>query len=215
MNKQFPEDILLIIFITITSIVCIITLPLENYHLNLLFYILLGMFLPGYALLAAMYPSKYDLGRFKRIFGSITLSILLTLIFVIISDYNILGITISKGFIIIGVLTILLSIDALEGNMRTSKTNSENDIPNKEIEVFRWKYSMRDIYIIIFLTLLSLVIVILPTKYTGYTFYPLKSFFSLLLIFSSSFAFWTAVVPISKPQNSYCYSLLLYLEYYF
>jgi len=195
MKKPFPKDILLIMLLTVVSIFGIFTFPLEKYPLNIASYILLAIFLPGYALMASIYPLKEDLGLLKRIFGSIILSILLTLLFVIMVNYKIFGINFSIAFLIIGILTILLSIDALEGNRRNSP--KDNFKPNEEIEIYNIHHSVKDISIVIFLTLLSLAILSIPLKYMGSSFiYNLKPVFSYLLIFIvSGYAFWAALVP--------------------
>ena len=203
MKKQFPKDILLIILLTIVSILCIYTLPLAKYPLNIISYIILGLFLSGYALMAAMYPVKEDLGWFKRIFGSIIVSALISLLFIFVSHYNILGISFSSAFIIIGIITILLSIDALEGYTRKSKISQDNVKQNGETEIYKLNHSIKDLYFLIVLTLLSLSIVALPTKYLeGSILYPLKTVFSVLIIFLSGYAFWAAVIPLTKLGRS-------------
>lgn len=197
MKKPFPKDILLIMLLTVVSIFGIFTFPLEKYPLNIASYILLAIFLPGYALMASIYPLKEDLGLLKRIFGSIILSILLTLLFVIMVNYKIFGINFSIAFLIIGILTIILSFDALEGKMRSSRRQENNVKPNEEIEIYNIHHSVKDISIVIFLTLLSLAILSIPLKYMGSSFiYNLKPVFSYLLIFIvSGYAFWAALVP--------------------
>ena len=202
MKKHFPIDILLIILLAIIAILCVYTLPLAKYPLNIISYIILGLFLPGYALMAAIYPMKDELGWFKRILGSIIVSALISLLFILISHYNILGISFSSAFIIIGVITILLSIDALEGYTRKSKI--EKDVKkNGESEIYTLNHSFKDLYILIVLTLLSLTIVALPTKYIeGSILYPLKTVFSVLIIFLSGYAFWAAVIPLTKLGRS-------------
>lgn len=124
MKKAFPNDIILVIILTIISVICIITLPLGEYPINIISYILLAIFLPGYALIAAIYPLKENLGSLTRITESVMFSILLTLLFVLLVDYNIFGITLHIAFWIIGFLTIILSIDALEGYDKASKINA-------------------------------------------------------------------------------------------
>lgn len=199
MKRQFPKDMIIIILISLISILFIYISPLQNYPFNILSYILLGLFLPGYALLAAIYPLKQELGRLERIFGSIIISILLTLLLVFIYDYNLLGINISNAYIILGILTILLSIDALEGKLRNSRINNENGKPVYENEEFNLNHSLKDIYIIIFLTLISLAIIVLPSKYiASYLFFHLKVVLSLLIVFLSGFAFLTAITPIGN-----------------
>lgn len=196
MKKPFPKDILLIMLLTVVSIFGIFTFPLEEYPLNIGSYILLAIFLPGYALMASIYPRKEDLGLLKRVFGSIIVSILLTLLFVIMVNYKIFGINFSIAFLIIGILTIILSFDALEGKMRSSRRQENNVKLNENIEIYRFQYSIKDLYIVIFLTLLSLTILTIPPKYIeGSVLYPLKTVFSYLLLFISGYVFWAALVP--------------------
>lgn len=194
MKNPLHKGIVLVILLTLLSIVCIITLPLTKYPINIVSYLLLGLFLPGYAFMVATYPLKDDLRLFKRIFGSIILSGFLTLLLILISYYQIIGISYSSVFLLIGILTILLSIDALDGIRRNS--NEDNFVPKKEIEIYNIHHSMKDISIVIFLTLLSLVILALPIKYIGSFFISiLKPFFSYLLLFISGYVFWAVLVP--------------------
>ena len=198
MKKHFPKDILLIILLAIIAILSVYTLPLAKYPLNIISYIILGLFLSGYALMAAIYPMKDELVWWKRILGSIVISALISFLFILISHYNILGISFSSAFIIIGVLTILLSIDALEGYNRKSKMQ-EDVKKNGESGIYNLNHSFKDLYILIVLTLLSLTIVAIPIKYIESSiFYPLKTVFSLLIIFLSGYAFWAAVIPLTK-----------------
>ena len=182
MKNPFPKGIVLIILLTVVSMFCIVYFPLSKYPINIVSYLLLGLFLPGYAFMAATYPLKDDLSMFKRISGSIIISVFLALLLVLISYYQIIGISYSSAFLLIGILTILLSIDALDGIRRNSK--EDNFIPKEEIEIYNIHHSIKDISIVIFLTLLSLVILSIPLKYIGSSFiYILKPFFSYLLIF--------------------------------
>ena len=148
--------------------------------------------------MAAIYPMKDEVLWWKRIIGSIIISALISLLFILISKYNILGMSFSSAFIIIGVITIMLSIDAFEGYMRKSKLQ-EDVKKNGKTEIYNLNHSIKDLYIIIVLTLLSLTIVALPTKYIeGSILYPIKTVFSVLIIFLSGYAFWAAVIPLIK-----------------
>ena len=95
--------------------------------------------------MAALYPIKEDLNWFKRIFGSITISALISILFILISKYNILGISFSSAFIIIGIITILLSIDASEGYMRKSKLSQETVKQTEETEIYKLNHSIKDL----------------------------------------------------------------------
>ncbi|WP_052374317.1 DUF1616 domain-containing protein [Methanobacterium sp. SMA-27] len=195
MKNPLPKGIVLIILLTVISMFCIVYFPLNKYPINLVSYLLLGLFLPGYAFMVATYPLKNDLSMFKRISGSIIISGLLALLLLLISYYQIIGISYSSVFLLIGILTILLSIDALGGSRRNSK--EDNFKPNEEIAIYNIHHSIKDISIVIFLTLLSLVILSIPIKYMGNSFiYILKPVFSYLLIFIvSGYAFWAALIP--------------------
>ncbi|MBZ2166326.1 DUF1616 domain-containing protein [Methanobacterium spitsbergense] len=194
MKNPLPKGIILIILLTVISMFCIVYFPLNKYPINIISYLLLGLFLPGYAFIMATYPLKDDLSMFKRISGSIMISVLLAILLLLISYYQIIGISYSSAFLLIGILTILLSIDALEGSRRNSK--GDNLKPNEEIAIYNIHHSIKDISIVIFLTLLSLIILALPLKYIGSSFiYNLKPIFSYLLIFIvSGYAFWAALI---------------------
>ncbi len=195
MKKPFPKGIVLIILLTVVSMFCIVLFPLSKYSINIVSYLLLGLFLPGYAFMTATYPLKDDLSMFKRILGSIVISGLLALILLLISYYQIVGISFSSVFLLIGILTIILSIDALEGYMRNS-VGDDVRYP-EEIEIYNIHHSFKDIYIVIFLTILSLAVLSIPIAYiVSFFIYNLKFVFSYLLIFMvSGYAFWAALIP--------------------
>ena len=194
MKTPLPKGIVLIILLTVISMFCIVYFPLSKYPINIVSYLLLGLFFSGYAFMEATYPLKDGLSMFKRISGSIMLSVFLALLLVLLSHYQIIGISYSSAFLLIGILTILLSIDALAGIRRNSI--EDNFISKEDIEICNIRYSIKDISIVIFLTLLSLVILSIPLKYFGSSFISiLKPFFSYLLLFIvSGYAFWAALI---------------------
>ena len=126
MKKPFDKDILLIILITIISIICIFTLPLAKYPINLVSYVLLALFLPGYAFMAALYPRKEDFGPYKRIFGSILVSLFITIILAFLTRYKILSIGTSSIYLIIAITTIILSLAAIYRRYKFNKNLKEN-----------------------------------------------------------------------------------------
>jgi uncharacterized membrane protein len=195
MKKLFPKGIVLIILLTVVSMFCIVYFPLNKYPINIVSYLLLGLFLPGYAFMVATYPLKDDLSLFKRIFGSIITSAFLALLLVLISYYQFIEISYSSAFLLIGILTILLSIDALEG-IRRNSIGDDVKYP-EEIEIYNIHHSIKDIYIVIFLTILSLAVLSIPIAYIASSFiYNLKFVVSYLLIFMvSGYAFWAALIP--------------------
>jgi len=210
MKKPFPKGVVLIILLTVLSMFCIVYFPLIKYPINIVSYLLLGFFLPGYIFMAVNYPLKDDLSLFRRIFGSIVVSAVLALLLVLLSYYQIIEISFSSAFLLIGILTILLSVDALGENRRDSK---EDDVKYQEkIEIYNIHHSIKDIYLVIFLTLLSLVILSIPIKYIGSSYiYNLKPVFSYLLIFIvSGYAFWAALLPRKQLKAKRLYLTLIF-----
>ena len=121
MKNPFRKDIILVIILTIISVVSIILYPLIKYPLNLVSYIPLTLFLPGYVFIATKYPLKNDLGLLKRIIGSIIISVLLTLLLILITNIKILGINLTSVYLLIGIFTILLSFNALKERYTNNK----------------------------------------------------------------------------------------------
>lgn len=124
--------------------VCIFILPLEKYPLNIVSYLILALFLPGYALMGAVFPKKEELKTLKRIIGSIIISNLLTLLLVLITKHFIIGISFSTVFLLIGILTIILSFDAWEGHIRSSKEQEKTIKSHGKIKTYNLPYSNKD-----------------------------------------------------------------------
>ena len=241
MKKPFDKDILLIILITIISIICIFTLPLTKYPINLVSYILLALFLPGYAFMAAIYPRKEDFGPYKRIFGSILVSLFITIILAFLTRYKVLSIGTSSIYLIIAITTIILSLaaiyrrykfnknskenkkhhkrrnsnirfsDSVKEDMKSSERQNDTITKKENLKIYRTrKHSIKDLYLVMFLTLISLAVLTLPVnKYLGNTIlYPLKTVLIFLLILLSGYAFWAALIPITKLGSRNVYFLL-------
>ncbi|MBZ2166325.1 hypothetical protein K8N75_09775 [Methanobacterium sp. VT] len=60
--------------------------------------------------MAVVYPLENDIGSYKRIFGSILVSLFLTIILILLTRYKILVIESIKHILIIAILTIVLSV---------------------------------------------------------------------------------------------------------
>jgi uncharacterized membrane protein len=158
MTKSFHKDIVLVILLTVVSIVCIIAFPLAKYPLNLISYIPIALFLPGYAFIAAKYPLKDDLIFYKRIFSGIVISALLTLFFVLISNIKSLGITLSSAFLLMGIFTILLSFKSLYGFSKPTKDENIKILEKKD----KPSFVSKDLLIIFLTTLLAIIFVMTP-----------------------------------------------------
>lgn len=84
------------------------TIPSFNsYPLNIIPYALLMLFLPGYSLLGALKPSVYEKSVPIRVLYSVNLSLLVTVIVVLSSQFSTLNIPL---YIILFILTIIFTI---------------------------------------------------------------------------------------------------------
>ncbi|WP_081882645.1 DUF1616 domain-containing protein [Methanobacterium sp. SMA-27] len=155
MKNPFRKDIMLVIILTIVSIVSIILYPLTKYPLNLVSYIPLALFLPGYVFIATKYPLKDDLGLLKRIIGSIIISVLLTLLLILITNIKILGINLTSAILLIGIFTILLSFNALK---KDTTINEDDDV--KTID--KTSFISKDLLLIFLTTLLAIIFIVTP-----------------------------------------------------
>ena len=76
------------------------------------------------------------------------------------------------------------------------------DLSNKEnLKIYRTRrHSLKDLYIVIFLTILSLAILIIPVNkfVANSTIHILYIVLGFLIIFLSGFAFWAALIPVTK-----------------
>ena len=81
------------------------------------------------------------------------------------------------------------------------------DLSNNQenLEIYRTRsHSLKDLYIVVFLTILSLAILIIPlNKYlTNSIVNPLNIALSFFIIFLSGFAFWAALIPVTTIGRS-------------
>ncbi len=81
------------------------------------------------------------------------------------------------------------------------------DLSNNQenLKIYRTRrHSFKDLYIVIFLTILSLTILIIPlNKYLTNSFiHPLNIALGFLIVFLLGFAFWAALIPVTKIGRS-------------
>ena len=214
---KLPKDILFVNIVTIISLICIFTFPLYKYPLNIISYIPLAFILPGYVAILSMYPAKFKRLSYKHILGSIIFSVFLATLFVLMIKYSFLSMKLTNSFLIIGILTVILSLDVTEGMMRTNNTKKYIVKPEQGIKVYNFHYSIKDLYLIIFLTLIALIILVTPTLYiNGHILYPMKTIFGYLLILLLGYAIWTASVPKRQPSKikplvfSFIFSIIIF-----
>ncbi|MBU4535565.1 MAG: DUF1616 domain-containing protein [Euryarchaeota archaeon] len=108
-STNAPVDILAIIILSVLSIVTV-SIPLLN--TSIVKTILVGLFIfiiPGYLLMALLFPGKESLEVIERWGLAVIISLALTSVIGIILFYTPLGINLSSILMIIGVLSIILS----------------------------------------------------------------------------------------------------------
>ncbi len=118
MAKLSYRDLLLVLVLTILSVVWLSLPVLDTYPFNLIAYFLLLVFLSGYALLAAFKPLIYRIGVIRRVFYSVVLSFIVTLVVSLFSSFN--GTSIHM-FDVIPVLVFVFILIAFIRRMRAAR----------------------------------------------------------------------------------------------
>ena len=67
MLKDFPKDLTLVIALTLACILFVLAPRLNETPVQIIIGLLLVLFLPGYSLIAALFPGKDDLDGIERI----------------------------------------------------------------------------------------------------------------------------------------------------
>lgn len=112
LKLQFlPIDILLAVLITILCLVFIIVPVLNGTEVRVVLGIPLILFLPGYSLIAALFPKKSDLESIERIILSFGLSIVVTPIIGLLMNYT-FGITVTPLLLALSLFIILMNFIA-------------------------------------------------------------------------------------------------------
>ncbi len=108
-----PPDLALVIFLTLLCIPFVLIPPLNEISpIRIILGLPLVLFLPGYALIATLFPRKNDLDGIERIALSFGLSIAITPLLGLGLNYTPFGIRLTPILIVLSVFTILLAIGA-------------------------------------------------------------------------------------------------------
>jgi uncharacterized membrane protein len=113
--KHFPKDldIALVILFTLLCIPFALIPPLNEISpIRIILGLPLVLFLPGYSLIATLFPRKDDLDAIERIALSVGLSIAITPLLGLALNYTPFGIQLSPILIVLSVFTISLAISA-------------------------------------------------------------------------------------------------------
>jgi uncharacterized membrane protein len=111
--KHFPKDLALVIFFTILCIPFVLIPPLNEISaVRIILGLPLVLFLPGYSLIATLFPRKDDLDGIERIALSFGLSIAIVPLLGLALNYTPFGIRLSPVLIVLSVFTISLALGA-------------------------------------------------------------------------------------------------------
>ena len=110
--KRFPKDLGLVVLLTFICIPFVLIQPLNETPVRIILGLPLVLFLPGYSLIAALFPRKDDLDGIERIALSFGLSIAVVPLLGLALNYTPFGIRLSPVLIVLSVFTIVLAVVA-------------------------------------------------------------------------------------------------------
>ena len=111
--KHFPKDLALVILFTLSCIPFVLIPPLNEISpIRIILGLPLVLFLPGYSLIATLFPRKDDLDAIERVALSFGLSIAITPLLGLALNYTPFGIRLLPILIVLSIFTISLAIGA-------------------------------------------------------------------------------------------------------
>ena len=112
--KHFPKDLdlALVIFLTLLCIPFVLIPPLNESPVRIIFGLPLVLFLPGYTLIATLFPRKGDLDGIERVAFSFGLSIAISPLLGLALNYTPFGIRLMPILIVLSLFTISLAFGA-------------------------------------------------------------------------------------------------------
>ncbi|MEA1944277.1 MAG: DUF1616 domain-containing protein [Euryarchaeota archaeon] len=112
MLKHIPGDLALVILLTLACILFVMVPPLNETPVRVILGLLLVLFLPGYSLIAALFPRKDDLDGIERIALSFGLSIAVVPLLVLTLNYTPFGIRLVPILVVLSLFTVSLAVVA-------------------------------------------------------------------------------------------------------
>ena len=107
--KSFPKDLAILILLTLLCMPFVLMPPLNETPIRILLGLPLVLFLPGYSLIAALFPRKADLDGLERTALSFGLSIAVVPLLGLALNYTPFGIRLSPVLVVLSVFTIVLA----------------------------------------------------------------------------------------------------------
>ena len=111
-TERIPGDLALVILLTFSCMLFVLIPPLDETPVRVLLGLLLVLFLPGYSLVAALFPRRDDLDGIERIALSFGLSIAVVPLIGLALNYTPYGIRLVPLLAGLSVFTILLALAA-------------------------------------------------------------------------------------------------------
>ena len=113
MLKDFPKDLALVILITLSCMLFVLIPPLNETPVRIILGLLLVLFLPGYSLIAALFPGRADLDGIERIalrFQGLGIAVVPLLGLAL--NYTPFGIRLVPVLVVLSVFTVSLAVIA-------------------------------------------------------------------------------------------------------
>ncbi|MGF7119201.1 DUF1616 domain-containing protein [Methanobacterium oryzae] len=129
-------DLLLVLIATTLCIIFVITPKLNDTPIRIILGLLFILFLPGYSLIAALFPKKVDLDGVERLALSFGLSIAVTPLIGLLLNYTPFGIRLTPILISLSAFTVLMCIIAYIRRLKT---------PEDERFTVKFRYHLNNI----------------------------------------------------------------------
>jgi uncharacterized membrane protein len=112
MPRYIPRDLALVILFTLLCIPFVLISPLNETPIRIFLGLPLVLFLPGYSLIAALFPRKADLDGIERIALSFGLSIAIVPLLGLALNYTPFGIRLSPILALLSLFTVSFAVGA-------------------------------------------------------------------------------------------------------
>jgi len=112
MLRDFPKDLALVIALTLACLLFVLVPRLSETPVRVVLGLLLVLFLPGYSLIAALFPRRDDLDGIERIALSFGLSIAVVPLIGLGLNYTPFGIRLVPILAVLSVFTVSLAVIA-------------------------------------------------------------------------------------------------------
>jgi len=113
-KRKVPADINIIIFLVLITSIFVLIPPLSTTYVRTILGLPMVLFLPGYALIAALFPRKDDLDGIERLALSFGLSIAVVPLLGLALNYTPLGIRLNPILLTLDIFTLIMCAVAIK-----------------------------------------------------------------------------------------------------